>query len=105
MVQYTSSSLGVSRVYYILPYDVVDDYLDRRAAFRDEHLRLAREARTRGELLYAGAFADPVDGAALVFTTGDRAIAERFARNDPYVKSGLVTQWRVRKWNVVIGGE
>jgi hypothetical protein len=29
--------------------------------------------------------------------------AEDFARNDPYVKAGLVTAWRVRQWNVVVG--
>ena len=52
----------------------------------------------------AGAFADPVDGAALVFRTDDPLMPERFAREDPYVKNGLVTNWRVRTWNVVIGG-
>jgi uncharacterized protein YciI len=48
---------------------------------------------------------DPVDGAALVFRTEDRAVPERFAENDPYVKEELVKSWKVRKWNVVIGGE
>ena len=33
------------------------------------------------------------------------AVAERFARNDPYVVNGLVAKWRVRSWNVVVGGE
>jgi uncharacterized protein len=92
-------------VYYILLYDLVDDYIERRAPLRDAHLGLAREAHERGELLLAGAFADPIDGAALIFTTEDRAVVARFAANDPYVKSGLVTEWRIRRWNVVIGGE
>ena len=92
-------------MYYILLYDLVDDYIERRAPLRDAHLGLAREAHERGELLLAGAFADPIDGAALVFTTEDRAVVERFVANDPYVKSGLVTEWRIRRWNVVIGGE
>jgi uncharacterized protein YciI len=91
-------------VYYILLYDLVDDYIERRAPLREAHLGLAREAHERGELLLAGAFADPVDGAALVFTTEDRAVVERFAANDPYVTAGLVTEWRIRRWNVVIGG-
>ncbi len=92
-------------MYYLLLYGVVDNFTERRAAFREAHLKLAREAHERGELLMAGALADPVDGAALVFTTDDRSVAERFARNDPYVKEGLVQDWKVRRWNVVIGGE
>jgi uncharacterized protein YciI len=68
-------------------------------------LKLAREAHARGELLLAGAFADPVDGAALVVVASARFVAERFARSDPYVTEGLVREWKVRKWNVVVGGE
>jgi uncharacterized protein YciI len=89
--------------YYALFYHVVDDYVSRRAAFREEHLRLAREAHHRRQLLLAGALADPVDGALLVFRAADRSTVEEFAKNDPYVKGGLVTRWEVRPWNVVIG--
>ena len=92
-------------MYYLLLYKVVHDFIERRAPFRDAHLKLVRDAQERGELLMAGAFADPVDGAALVFTARDRSVAERFAQEDPYVKEGLVTVWRVRQWNVVVGGE
>jgi hypothetical protein len=52
--------------YYVLFYHVVGDYVARRAAYREEHLRLAREAHRRGELLLGGALSDPV-GALLVF--------------------------------------
>ena len=90
-------------MYYLLQYDLVDDYIDRRPPFREEHLRLAREAHQRGELVLAGAFADPPDGAALVFNVDDVSIVEQFAANDPYVKAGLVQDWRARKWTVVVG--
>jgi hypothetical protein len=33
-------------MYYLLFYEVVDDYLDRRAAFREDHLR--HEVLTEG---------------------------------------------------------
>ena len=92
-------------MYFMLLYDVVDNFIERRAVFRDAHLKLVREAHERGELWLAGALVDPVDGAALVFTTEDRSVAERFAQDDPYVKGGLVKQWKVRKWNVVVGGK
>jgi uncharacterized protein YciI len=90
-------------VYWLLLYDVVPDYLERRVPLRDAHLALARAAHERGELLLAGALADPAEGAVLVFTTDDGSVAEEFARGDPYVTNGLVTSWRVRRWNVVIG--
>jgi hypothetical protein len=88
--------------HYLLLYDYVPDVLERRGAFRDEHLRLAREAAARGELLLAGAFADPVDGAALLFAVDSPATIERFVAADPYVRHGLVTGWRIRRWTVVI---
>jgi len=91
--------------YYALFYHVVEDFLARRTAFREEHLRLAREARGRGELLLAGALTEPADGALLVFRAADRAAVEDFARNDPYVRRGLVSRWEVRSWAVVIGNE
>jgi hypothetical protein len=91
-------------MYYLLLYDVVDDYVDKRKPHRQAHLEAAKKAVARGELVLAGAFADPVDGAALVFKGDDPSIAERFAQNDPYVVNGLVTKWRVRSWNVVVGG-
>ena len=89
-------------MWWLLLYDVVDDYLERRAPLRDEHLAQVRAARERGELVIAGALADPVDGAVLVFRGDDAAPAEAFARADPYVREGLVTGWRVRAWSVVV---
>lgn len=91
--------------YFALFYDVVDDYITRRAQYRDEHLRLAREAHERGELVLAGAMMDPADRALLIFRAPDASAAEGFARADPYVLNGLVKRWEVRAWNVVIGGE
>ncbi|HZS13609.1 MAG TPA: YciI-like protein [Candidatus Dormibacteraeota bacterium] len=91
--------------YFVLQYDLVPDYLERRAQFRDEHLGLAREAQRRGEIVLAGALADPADGALLVFRCEDASVVERFAEADPYVRNGLVTRWRVRPWTVVVGGE
>lgn len=91
--------------YFALFYDVVDDFLSRRAAFREEHLRLAHEAHRRGELVLGGALSDPADKALLVFRARDRVVVEEFARNDPYVANRLVNRWEVRSWTVVIGEE
>ena len=90
-------------MYYILFYDNVADYLERRTPLRPEHLKLAKESHERGELVIAGALAEPPDRSLLVFKTDDPKVPERFAQNDPYVKNGVVTNWTVRKWTVVIG--
>jgi len=52
-----------------------------------------------------GALADPPDGAMLIFKGEDSSVAENFAKNDPYVKNGVIKEWQVRQWTVVIGGE
>jgi uncharacterized protein YciI len=90
-------------MYLALQYDLVDDYLDRRPEFREEHLGLAKAAHERGELALAGAFTDPADTALLVWSTEDRALVEAFAEADPYVRNGLVRSWTIREWNVVVG--
>jgi len=91
--------------YYALFYEAVNDFIARRGAYRDERLRLARDAHTRGELVLAGALVDPADGALLIFQGENPAAAEAFAQQDPYVKNGLITNWRVRNWTVVVGNE
>lgn len=91
--------------YYALLYEVVDDYVARRAEFREQHLRAAREALQRGELVFGGALDEPVDRALLVFHVADKSAVEEFARKDPYVVNGLVKKWEVRPWNVVVGHE
>jgi uncharacterized protein len=92
-------------MHYLLIYDVVPDYVNRRAGFRDEHLSLAWQAQERGELVLGGALADPVDGAVLLFSGDSPAAAEAFAAADPYVRHGLVTEWRVRAWTTVVGAD
>ena len=89
--------------HFLLFYDVAPDYLERRGNYRSEHLRHAWDACSRGELIIAGALADPPDGAVLMFQGNDAAVAEAFARADPYVSSGLIKNWQVREWTTVVG--
>jgi uncharacterized protein YciI len=90
-------------MHYLLIYDLTADYIERRAPLRSEHLALARAAEARGELILAGALANPPDGAVLMFRGDSPEAAEAFATADPYVKNGLVTRWRVREWTTVVG--
>jgi uncharacterized protein len=89
-------------MHLLLEYSLTDDYLERRAALREEHLALAQAAHERGELLLAGALPDPYDRAVLVWTA-PRETVEDFVTRDPYVVHGLVTGWTIRPWNVVVG--
>jgi len=89
--------------YYILFYKAAENYVERRAPYRAEHLAYAEAAHARGDLVIAGALADPADGAVLIFRGESPAVAEEFARHDPYVRQGLIPEWHVRSWAVVIG--
>ena len=90
-------------MHFILIYELAPHYLQERGAYRAEHLKLAWEAQARGEIVLAGALADPADRALLVFQGDSDAAARAFAAADPYVKAGLVKGWSVRAWNTVVG--
>ncbi|ANN66701.1 YciI-like protein [Bordetella bronchialis] len=90
-------------MHYVLSYEFVPDYVARRPRFRDAHLEQAWQASKRGDLVLAGAVGEPIDGALLVFQGDSPAVAEAFARQDPYVVHGLVTRWTVKPWHTVVG--
>ncbi len=91
--------------YHLLLYDYVEDYVERRAPLRPAHLALAQEAHDRGDLVMAGALGDAPPGAVFVFSVDDPATIQAFVDADPYVSGGVVTSWRIRPWNVVVGGD
>lgn len=90
-------------MYYILFYKTVDNYIEKRVPYREEHLALAQKHHKNGNLVLAGALSDPADGAVLVFKGDGQEVAKEFAQNDPYVKNGLIAEWYIRPWSVVIG--
>ena len=90
-------------MHYLLLYDLVPDYVSRRAPLRKAHLAQAQRAVDEGTLVLAGALANPADQAVFLFRCESPAIAEAFAKTDPYVLNGLVTEWRVREWTTVVG--
>ncbi|MFO0011362.1 MAG: YciI-like protein [Planctomycetota bacterium] len=89
-------------MFYLLIYDVAENYIERRAPFREAHLLLAREYAEQGLLVLGGALADPVDAAVLVFETDTIDPIEAFVARDPYVQQGLIRSHRIRLWNVAI---
>jgi uncharacterized protein len=97
--------------HYLLFYELGEDHSTRRTQFRSAHLAKAWAASDRGELVLGGALANPApgetvgkpEGAALFFQGESPAVAEDFARTDPYVLNGLVKRWYVREWTTVAG--
>jgi uncharacterized protein len=90
-------------MHYLLFYDYVPDYIQRREPLRAEHLKLAWQAYDRGELILGGVVDDPADGAVLLFQADSPDVVEAFVAADPYVRHGLVTGVRIRPWNTVVG--
>ena len=90
-------------MHYLLFYEAGMDYEERRKQFRAAHLQHAREAVARGDLVLGGAFANPIDGAVILFRADSPAAAENFAKTDPYVLNGVVKRWYVREWTTVVG--
>jgi hypothetical protein len=90
-------------MHYLLFYELSDDYIARRAEFRQQHLELGWQACGRGELLLGGALANPIDFAVLLFKGDSPEVAENFARADPYLAAGLIKRWYVREWTTVVG--
>ncbi|MFM1886503.1 MAG: hypothetical protein RL026_1660 [Pseudomonadota bacterium] len=99
------ATVGVPQRHFLLLYRYGADYLARRGAWRNEHLALARQFLDRGELQLGGAYANPGDGAQLLFRCTDERVPRAFAAADPYVREGLVSDWQVREWTTVVGDQ
>ena len=90
-------------MYYLLTYDVVPEYLEKREQFRESHIELALAAVSRGELRLGGALTEPTLGAALLFEGDSPKVAEDFVTKDPYVLNGLVKSWSINEWSIALG--
>ena len=90
--------------YFALFYETVDG-MSRPGPVSESASRSCARGLCPRRTLLAGAFADPVDRALLVFRAPDKGAVEDFARQDPYVTEGLVRRWEVRSWTVVIGND
>jgi uncharacterized protein YciI len=87
--------------HHLLFYDYVEDMSERRGPHREAHLARISSERERGRITLAGAVGDPPHGAAIVFKGVEPDAIEEFARGDPYLEAGLVTNWRIEPWKLV----
>jgi uncharacterized protein len=84
---------------YVTYYGPATDMNKARALFA-EHRAKWDAYRKAGTLLMIGPFANPEEGAMGVFTT--REAAQSFIDEDPFVKQGVVSSWKISEWNEAI---
>jgi uncharacterized protein len=87
----------------LLVYTYVSDMATKRGPVRPLHLVHAEAEVRTGRLLAGGAVGGADLREGLLVFAATPAEVEAFARADPYVTQGLVTQWRVAEWTVVVG--
>jgi uncharacterized protein YciI len=87
--------------HHLLLYEYVSDIASRRGPYREAHLERIRAEQAAGRVVMAGALGDPPRGGAIVFRDTDPQVIEAFARDDPYMRAGLITAWRSEPWTLV----
>lgn len=87
---------------FMLTYTYVPDMLERRQPHRAAHLEHLQQAKARGLLVLAGAYADPVDGALLLCEANDPVEVFAWLANDPYNQAGLIRSATVREVSLAV---
>jgi hypothetical protein len=101
----STSALQASK--FLLKYDYVPDVLEKRGPYREEHIALANKFIEEGSCLSGGPVGEVgmevPKGALFIFN--DAASAKDYAEGDPYVANGIVTNYSIEEWNVVVQKE
>ena len=98
-----------------MPYAIIardkPGALDKRMEHRPAHIEYLK---SKLDLIMAGGATtggpdDSMDGSVLILDTEDRAVAEDFARHDPFALNGvfeavIVTPWRKTIWDKALQG-
>ena len=97
--RFASSS---ARNWHVLQYTYVKDMATKRTSVREAHLKWVNEASKKSGLYMAGAFTDPLDGGQFLFQRTEKKIIEKLVQSDPYFMKGLVSNYTIRAWHVVV---
>ena len=104
---YGRSSSALQATKFLLKYDYIPDVLEKRGPYREEHIALANKFIEEGSCLSGGPVGDVEmevpKGALFVFN--DAASAKKYAEADPYVANGIVTEYSIAQWNIVVQKE
>ena len=86
-------------VFFTTRYTSLDEVFAKAPELISRHVARSKEFHARGTLLMAGAFLNNREeplGTMGIFTT--REAAEEFARGDPFLLNGMVSDWYIREW-------
>ena len=101
---FTRSVPGLQATKFLLKYDYIPEVLEKRGPYREEHIALANKFIEDGTCLSGGPCGEVgmeiPKGALFVFTTAESA--QEYAEGDPYVANGIVTEYSIEEWNVVV---
>ena len=83
---------------FVLLYESADDVATKAPPVFPAHKARLDEFHARGQLLMVGTFGDPqAEGSMAIFAS--RQGAEEFVAGDPFVLTGVVKSWQIRRWN------
>ena len=84
-------------------YKTIADVMTHFSAELSEHVARSNTLHRAGKLAMAGAFLDmpdkPLTTMCVCYTKEE---AEEFAKGDPFVINGVVTNWYVRQWGNIL---
>ena len=85
VVFYETGNVGMEKIMEVYP----------------RHKQLVDDFSKQGKIIAIGTFANPAeDGSMGVFT--DKASAEEFVHQDPFVKEGIVAKATIKEWNEIL---
>ena len=88
---------------YILTYEYVEDYLEKRKPHRKDHFDHVSPYIKSGNLLLGGATANPADKGIIIYKGLTKDQIQDIVKNDPYYKAGIIKHFSIREWTVVVG--
>ena len=101
----TTGAGGGETKTWALTYDYVADILEKRAPFREAHIKLATDLKDQGVIVSGGPLLEGASptGALFLFRSPSRSVVEAFVAKDPYVSAKLVVAHRIQEYSVVVG--
>lgn len=92
-------------MYFLVKYKFVSNFIERRKEVREDHLCYIRAAFDRGEVIAGGAYGDKDDisGGLIIFKLDSKERANQFVTKDPFYTAGLLTDYEIHEWQVVVG--
>ncbi|MFV0566125.1 MAG: YciI family protein [Flavobacteriaceae bacterium] len=81
----------------VLFYETATVDMDKIMSVYPMHEIHVNHFTKQGKIIGIGPYANPMEGSMAIFT--DKASAEEFVKNDPFVLNGIVSKHTIKEWN------